>query len=57
MKKLKELKSITLIKINNIDFKSVQFAYDTTIILDGSENSLTETLYELENFAKISGLS
>ena len=49
-------KKIKGIKINNIDFKLVQFADDTTIILDGSENSLTETLNELENFAKISGL-
>ena len=42
----------TSIRVNHIDFKLVQFADDTTIILDGSENSLIETLNELENFAK-----
>ena len=50
--KIRNNEKIKGIKINNIDFKLVQFADDTTIILDGSENSLTETLNELENFAK-----
>ena len=54
--KIRNNEKIKGIKINNIDFKLVQFADDTTIILDVSENSLTETLNELENFAIISGL-
>ena len=33
-----------------------QYADDTTVILDGSEESFNETLHELENYAKISGL-
>jgi hypothetical protein len=33
-----------------------QFADDTSVILDGSEESLNETLLELEWFKKISGL-
>ena len=54
--KIRNNEKIKGIKINNIDFKLVQFADDTTIILDGSENLLTETLNELGNFAKIPGL-
>jgi hypothetical protein len=33
-----------------------QLADDTSVILDGSEESLNETLLELEWFKKISGL-
>ena len=29
-----------------------QYADDTTVILDGYEDSLNETLYELDEFAK-----
>ena len=50
------MKKIKGIKINNKDFILTQYADDTTVILDGSEDSLTETLYELEEFAKRSGL-
>ena len=39
-----------------LDFILTQYADDTTVILDGSEDSLKETLYELEEFAKRSGL-
>jgi hypothetical protein len=35
---------------------STSFADDTSVILDGSEESLNETLLELEWFKKISGL-
>ena len=40
------------IKISNNEFILTQY----TVKLDGSEESLNETLYELENYAKISGL-
>ena len=54
--KIKHNKKIKGIKINNNDFILTQFADDTTVILDGSEESLNETLQELECYAKISGL-
>ena len=50
------MKKIKGIKINNNDFILTQYADDTTVILDGSEESLNETLHELENYANISGL-
>ena len=54
--KIRGNEKIKGIKINNKDFILTQYADDTTVILDGSEDSLTETLYELEEFAKRSGL-
>ena len=54
--KIKQNEKIKGIKINNNDFILTQYADDTTVILDGSEESLNETLHELENYAKISGL-
>ena len=47
---------IKRIKINNSDFILTQYAEDTTVILDGSEESFNETLYELEQYSKFSGL-
>ena len=44
------------IKINNKEFSLTQCADDTSVILDGSVESLNETLNELENYAKYSGL-
>lgn len=54
--KIRKNEKIKGIKINNRDFILSQYADDTTIILDGSEESLNETLYELEQYAKFSGL-
>ena len=54
--KLRENKNIKGIKIELKEFKISQFADDTTIILDGSDDSLNHTLEELEKFSKISGL-
>ena len=54
--KIRNNKKIKGIKINDKDFVLTQYADDTTVILDGSEDSLKETLYELDEFAKKSGL-
>ena len=54
--KIKNNKKIKGIKINNKEFILTQYADDTSVILDGSEESLNETLSELENYAKFSGL-
>ena len=54
--KIRGNEKIKGIKMNNKDFILTQYADDTTVILDSSEDSLTETLYELEEFAKRSGL-
>ena len=43
-----------LIKENEV--KISQYADDTTLILDGSEKSLSEALNTLESFGKLSGL-
>ena len=39
-----------------MEFKLSQYADDTTVILDGSDKSLEETMCTLENFKKMSGL-
>lgn len=44
------------IKINNIEALLSQFADDTSLFLDGSEESLREAIQTLEKFARISGL-
>ena len=44
------------IKIGNTTFKITQFADDTTLILDGSLNSLQSALNILEIFGELSGL-
>ena len=44
------------IKIFQTEHQLSQFADDTSVILDGSEESLAETLLELKWFAKVSGL-
>jgi hypothetical protein len=49
-----KIKGITL---NEIEHKLTQFADDTTIILDGTEQSLNETLQTLNEFSAISGLN
>ena len=42
--------------MQDIEFKISQFADDTSIFLDGTSQSLNNTLEELDRFAKISGL-
>ena len=45
------------IDVDNVPILNVQYADDTGLILDGSERSLNESLSELNNYAKISGLN
>ena len=54
--KIRNNKNIKGININNTEFKISQYADDTSAILDGSDSSLHQTLNELSDFAKISGL-
>ena len=54
--KIRENKKIQGIKVTHIEHKLSQFADDTSLILDGNEESLNEALKELDWFAKISGL-
>jgi exonuclease III len=54
--KIRSNNNIKGITLNNIEHKLSQFADDTTVILDGSEISLNETLLTLQNFSNISGL-
>ena len=54
--KIRKNEKIKGTKINNNDFILTQYADDITVILDGLEESLNETLHELEQYAKISGL-
>ena len=44
------------IEINGIDLKLSQYAEDTTLILDGSEESFLESAILIETFRDISGL-
>ena len=44
------------IYVKDTEFKISQFADDTSIFLDSLNDTLYNTLYELERFAKISGL-
>jgi hypothetical protein len=54
--KIRENPQIKGIKVLHSEHEISQFADDTSVILDGSEESLNETLLELEWFKKISGL-
>ena len=42
--------------VKDTEIKLSQYADDTTLILDGSEKSLSEALRILESFEKVSGL-
>ena len=53
---IKNDKKIKGITVSNTEFKISQFADDTSIFLDGSAESLKNTLDELDKFAKVSGL-
>ena len=44
------------LKIGDVEHILSQFADDTTIILDGSEQSLAAAIKTLESFAKLSNL-
>ena len=44
------------IEISGIDFKLSQYPDDTTLILDGSEESFLESVILIETFGNISGL-
>ena len=54
--RLRENSKIKGININDQEYKISQFADDTTMILDCSETSLSETLSELSQFGSYSGL-
>ena len=54
--KLKNNKNIKGIHINNKEYIISQFADNTTLFLDGSDKSLSNTLKLLEEFPHISGL-
>ena len=47
---IRNSKDIKGIKINNTEFLLSQFADDTTVLLDGSEKSLSTTLQVLKHF-------
>ena len=44
------------ISVNNVKIKLSQYADDTTLILDGSRESLLSSLAMLDDFGKVSGL-
>ena len=54
--KIKNNKKNQRDKINNKEFILTQYADDTSVVLDRLEESLNETLSELENYGKFSGL-
>ena len=49
-------KSIRGFSLGNDEVKISQYADDTTLILNGSEKSLTSAIQVLDDFGKISGL-
>ena len=53
---LKQNKDIKGVKIGDVEHILSQFADDTTIILDGSEQSLAAAIKTLDSFAKLSNL-
>ena len=55
--KIRSNPKIKGIKINGTEYKLSQFADDTSICLDGSSESLNETLTTLSKFSVISGLN
>ena len=52
----KILINIKGISVNNVEIKLSQYADDTTLILDGSRESLLSSLAMLGDFSKVSGL-
>ena len=53
---LRNNKDIKGIKISNHEYKVLQYADDTALLLDGSENSLKNALSLIGQFSKYSGL-
>ena len=53
---IRNKREITGIKIQDTEFKLSQYADDTTLILDGSEESFKASLTLIEAFGKMSGL-
>ena len=53
---IRKNKNIGGITIENVDCKITQYADDSTVILDGSDKSLIETLNTLDLFERLSGL-
>ena len=51
--KKKEIRGIT---VKDKEIKLSQYADDTTLVLDGSEESLLESLKIIQHFSNISGL-
>ena len=54
--KIRHNTHISGIKISQNEFKLSQFADDTTLILDGSEKSLSSSMNEIIRFGHLSGL-
>lgn len=55
--KIRNNRKISGIKVTQIEHKLSQFADDTSLILDGTEESLRESLCDLDWFGKVSGLN
>ena len=55
--KIRNNKNIKGIKIGNTEYKISQYADDTSAFLDGSQQSLNETLSELTKYAEYCGLN
>ena len=53
---LKANKDIKGLSIKDVQYLITQFADDTSLLLDGSEKSLSETMKMLNYFARLSGL-
>ena len=53
---IRETTNIKGISVNNVEIKLSQYADDTTLILDGSRESLISSLAMLDEFSKVSGL-
>ena len=53
---IRNRRDIRGIKIQDTEFKLSQYADDTTLILDGSEESFKSSLTLIDNFGKMSGL-
>ena len=54
--KIRTNKSVKGIRVQENEIKLSQYADDTTLILDGSKESFTSALQDLDNFSAISGL-
>ena len=53
---LRQNNAIKGIKLNETEIPLSQFAGDTTLCLDGSEQSCKESIHTLQRFAQIYGL-